>query len=439
VTRMIPNFVPDQEQLDKAKSSHQKDMASSDLNYFTNQAFMRRSKSQQDLVIRIAMFYNPIAMAVLPFAGKPTLANYFIMMHGFLFTLALLGFFKTPKRDFILRIIIPALLITPSLINFYAAYYHIAESDHIRTIMGASTAIICGSFMSFIDPRGTLPRGLSALFCVLVGFLAFAESPAGGILAIVNGVAVGGSFVVTLIHDRDFRTTIEREYKLLVQAAPAKIVRESASSNVDVNKVFEPKMRHCVCLSSDWRDYQSVSASVSADSLAGAIGRYYDMCENLLSQIFPDGNYYSDWIADEFFLVIFAKDQVEEKRLVNQTLKFAEELIKHKEVFQKSNGVPAAIDVGVSSGLALIGMMGPLGHRKATALGEVPGQARRLQALGKAIRQTRGDTDRVIFAAPTLMEITEALAVTEFKLEDKKQLRNMDSSSVFYLEPLKKS
>jgi hypothetical protein len=107
-------------------------------------------------------------------------------------------------------------------------------------------------------------------------------------------------------------------------------------------------------------------------------------------------------------------------------------------VFREANGVPTGIDVGVSSGLSLIGMMGPSGHRKATALGEVPGQARRLQVLGKAIRQSLGDTDRVIFAAPTLMEITEALAVTEFKLEDKKQLRNMDSSSVFYMEPLKK-
>ncbi len=436
---MIPNFVPAQEQLDTAKSSHQKDTTSSDLRYFTKQAFIRRSLAQQEMVIRIGMFYNAIAMVVLPIAGKPPLINYFIMLHGCLLTLALIALFKTPKRDLILRIAIPVLLIAPALINFYAANYHIAENDQVRTVMGASTAIICGSFMSFIDPRSALPRGLSALLCIVVGFLAFSESAAGGILTIVNGVAVAGSFAVTLIHDRDFRTTIEREYRLLVQAAPAKIVRESASSNVDVNKVFEPKMRHCVCLSSDWRDYQSVSASVSADNLAGALGRYYDMCENLLGQVFPDGNYYSDWIADEFFLVIFAKDEAEEKRLVNLALKFAEELIREKEVFQKANGVPAAIDVGVSSGLALIGMMGPAGHRKATALGEVPGQARRLQSLGKTIRQAQGDTDRVIFAAPTLMEITEALAVTEFKLEDKYQLRNMDSTSVFYLEPLEKS
>jgi class 3 adenylate cyclase len=439
MTQTLPNFAQDQGRLDKTKSSQQKDIISSDLRYFTKQAFIRRSHSQRELVLRIAMFYNAIAMAILPIAGKPTLVNYFVMMHGCLFTLALLASFKTPMRVLLLRLSVPVLLISPSLINFYAAYYHIVENDQMRTIMGASTAIICGSFMSFIDPRSGLPRGLSALLCILVGFLAFSDSAAGGILAIVNGVAVGGSFAVTLIHDRDFRTTIEREYRLLVQAAPAKIVRESASSNVDVNKVFEPKMRHCVCLSSDWRDYQTVSASVSADSLASSLGRYYDMCENLLSQIFPDGNYYSDWIADEFFLVIFAKDQVEEKRLVNLTLKFAEQLIREKEVFQKAHGVPAAIDVGVSSGLALIGMMGPSGHRKATALGEVPGQARRLQVLGKAIRQSMGDTDRVIFAAPTLMEITEALAVTEFKLEDKKQLRNIDSTSVFYLEPLKKS
>jgi hypothetical protein len=238
------------------------------------------------------MFYNPVAMILLRMVGKPSLANYFVMMHGCLFSLALLALFKTPIRDLLLRFAVPVLLISPSLFNFYAASHHIAENDHVRTIMAASAAIICGSAMSFLDPRNSLPRGLSALLCIAVGFLAFAESPAGGILAIVNGVAVGGSFVITLFHDRDFRTVVEREYRLLVQAAPAKIVRESASSNVDVYKVFEPKMRHCVCLSSDWRDYQSVSATVSADSLAGSLGRYYDMCEKLLSQIFPEGNYY---------------------------------------------------------------------------------------------------------------------------------------------------
>lgn len=437
MTQPTENLVPGQAHLDKTKSPQQADMASSDLRYFINQAFIRRSQSQRELAIRISIFYNALAMAVLPVAGKPTLAKYFVMIHGFVFSIGLVTLFKTPIRDFLLRFAIPIFLLSPSLINFYAAYYHIAENDHIRTIMGASTAIICGGFMSFIDPRSANPRAFSALVCIVVGFLAFAESPAGGILAMVNGVATGGSFFVTLIHDRDFRTMTEREYKLLVQAAPAKIVRESASSNIDVDKVFEPKMRHCVCLSSDWRDYQKVSASVSAESLAAALGRYYDMWERLLGEIFPEGNYYSDWIADEFFLVIFAKDAEEEKRLVNLALKFSEKIIREKEIFQKANGVPAAIDIGVSSGLALIGMMGPSGHRKATALGEVPGQARRLQVVGKAIRQTLGDTDRIIFGATTLMEITEALAVQEFKLEDKKQLRNMDGTSVFYLEPMK--
>jgi class 3 adenylate cyclase len=419
---------------ESTNSGRDKTTDSADLHYFIKQAFVRRRGGLSQVTLKICLVYNILALMVLPVVGKPSIVGYFLLMHVILFALGLLTLVYKNKIKSLAPNVIPVLLLSPALINFYAAYYHIAENDQIRTIMGASTAIICGGAMCFLDPRDGVKRGISALLCIVVGFLAFAESPAGPLLAVVNLAAVGGGFMVTLIHDRDFRIMTEREYKLLIQAAPAKIVRQSALSNADIDQVFSPQNRYCVCLSSDWRDYQTVSSSMTANGLATALGAYYDMCEELLEQIFPEGNYYSDWIADEFFLVVFAKDDLEERNIVNLTLNFGAELIEAKKKFHLTYGVPKAIDIGVSSGPALIGMMGPEGHRKATALGEVPGQSRRLQALGKVIRQTRGDVDRIIFAAETLMDITVALDVEEFLLEDKSQLRNLDADKVYYLE-----
>ena len=413
------------------------DLGSADQRYFIEQALIRRRQGQQDLVIRIALGYNALAMSILPLAGKAVLVKYFISIHAVLFVTAFLALFKSAKRDFLIWFMMPFWLMCPALINFYGAYYHIAENDVTRTILTVSTAIICSSFMLLIDPRGKIPRVSSAICCAVIGFIAFSSNATGGILAIVNSVAILGSLGITFLHDHTFKDTTIREFKLLIQAAPAKIVRQSASSNTDVDTVFGPKRRHSVCLSTDWREYQAMSSAMPPDKLAAALGAYYDMCERLASEIFPEGNYYSDWIADELFLVIFAKDQDEEKSLVNMTLRFSTELLAAKDAFAEVHGLPAAIDIGISSGVSLIGMMGPAGHRKATALGDVPGQARRLQSIGKHIRQREGEADRVIFGAATLLEISQAFAVEEFTLEDRKQLRNMNHDRVFYIQPNK--
>jgi hypothetical protein len=79
-------------------------------------------------------------------------------------------------------------------------------------------------------------------------------------------------------------------------------------------------------------------------------------------------------------------------------------------------------------------MMGPGTHRKATALGEVPGVARRLQAAGKLIRLHRGEKDRVIFAVDTLMEITEGFDIHEFSLDRGTKLRDIKTPQIFYME-----
>jgi hypothetical protein len=163
------------------------------------------------------------------------------------------------------------------------------------------------------------------------------------------------------------------------------------------------------------------------------------MTDRLLSHVFPEGNYYTDWIADELFVVTFAKDASEEAGLINASLRFAHELILRKQEFIKSMNLPINIDVGVASGVALIGMMGPAGHRKATALGDVPGQARRYQEIGKQIRRKFGENDRVLFGYNSLLQITQPFDVKQFELEAGGKVRDVAEDRVFYLEPANKT
>jgi hypothetical protein len=116
-------------------------------------------------------------------------------------------------------------------------------------------------------------------------------------------------------------------------------------------------------------------------------------------------------------------------------LTFASGLVEKKQEFVEKNGLQISIDIGVSSGVSLIGMMGPPGHRKATALGDVPGQARRFQMAGKYLRSKFGESDRVIFGSNSLMQITEPFDIKQFDLSGDEKIRDLGDRALFYIEP----
>jgi hypothetical protein len=153
-----------------------------------------------------------------------------------------------------------------------------------------------------------------------------------------------------------------------------------------------------------------------------------------LSEVVPDGNYYTDWIADELFIVFHATENIEANQLVNYALKFSYKLIQSREDFSNSYGIPKAIDIGLSAGEALLGLMGPDGHKKATALGEIPGRSRRLQTAGKLLRSEYGENDRIVFGEDCLFGMTMGFDIKEHSLGSN-SIRDVDDREFFYIEP----
>ena len=76
-------------------------------------------------------------------------------------------------------------------------------------------------------------------------------------------------------------------------------------------------------------------------------------------------------------------------------------------------------------------MMGPASHRKATALGDVPGQARRLQSAGKILRDVFGNRDPIMFGAKSLLQVTAPFDVREFLLDPKNSIRDFKDDKGF--------
>ena len=81
--------------------------------------------------------------------------------------------------------------------------------------------------------------------------------------------------------------------------------------------------------------------------------------------------------------------------------------------------------------------MGPKAHKKATALGDVPGTARRIQSFGKILKKKFGQTDRIIFDKSVFaLAPTNIKGIRTYAMTDPNEIRDLRCDYVFFLDPL---
>jgi hypothetical protein len=203
---------------------------------------------------------------------------------------------------------------------------------------------------------------------------------------------------------------------------------KAAKEDKSILELFAPSNRFCVCLCSDWRKFQSLSQGISMTTLGQGLADYYQSLVDMLYERFPDGQFFVDWIADELFLVIFASDHQMDKKLVEEAFHLSKDILNFKKDFYRKNGFPAGVDIGISCGVASVGIFGQGGIAKATAFGTTPGKARGLQDVAKRLRITNGSIDRVVMTSEViqalegLAEGTDCLKVNDVTPKLKSQL-----------------
>ncbi len=227
----------------------------------------------------------------------------------------------------------------------------------------------------------------------------------------------------------------KKEYRTRERLIPSHILRSSSHKDRDSEEVFLPSERQCVYIASDWRGYQKLSETIDPRKLTEALNAYYDLCDSLLQKYFPEGNYYSDWIADELFVVVLPVDDKPEINISEQAVNFSVELTHQRPSFEEQYAFPEAIDIGLSYGPAIVGLMGPSNHKKATALGQYPGKSRRYQDVGKYLRKSMYASDRVIFGQSILMNLKNIdYDIKKSSNDSNMKFRDLEDNFVFYIE-----
>ncbi len=168
-----------------------------------------------------------------------------------------------------------------------------------------------------------------------------------------------------------------RTFREQAKFTPKQIIVRSIELGAPVREVFQPSLRFCACICSDWRGFQSWAARTPPSVMAGTLSAYYTTQIELLDKAFPEGNYFLDWIADELFVVAFTTEKSDQRKVARAAISFAKACLAARPPFAERHFVPSGIDVGIAFGPATVGILGPDGNAKATALGEVPGMRTR--------------------------------------------------------------
>jgi class 3 adenylate cyclase len=222
-----------------------------------------------------------------------------------------------------------------------------------------------------------------------------------------------------------------RGFRVKTMIAPAHIVEKSAGREDEIELMFAPERNYAVCISINWRNFEELAATLPALEIASVLETYYQLVERLLTECIHGGAYYCDTMVDEMFVIVFSPEALGDPLPLTDAVLFARRLLRER---------PAAIanlsqiDIGISSGETLIGILGPKGHRKTTGLGETPGRAARLKSLGELLRQERGHLDRLIIDAASQTMLTGQSGFIKLPLGAERKVRDLDDRYVYFWE-----
>ena len=389
----------------------------------------------------VAMPWHVLIIVIAPIVILPLYASTFQVIHSIMLAGVILSMALTWFRGSDVRYLITGLWVF--MVGTYSASLHqvvgfvnSGVETNVNFILIDAVVVLGVSIMqTWLIPATSRVRTYVTAFTLCSGSLAMIDHSFYWAWTFAFGAFVLCSYIWSQVNAHQALLDAQAEYRSRIKVLPVNYVLRSAAEHIELDKLFRPEVRYCVCISSDWRNYQKLSAALDSSELAEALRQYYRICQDALREVVPHKTYHLDWIADELFVVLYSDDESNEGDLMNLALKFAENLLGQKRSFQEQFGIPEAIDIGVSVGRAHVGMMGPSGNMKATALGEIPGRARRVQSAGKILRSTLGEADRIIFTAEGLQRISLGFDVKPYKLATDVALRDLDVSEIYYIEP----
>lgn len=399
---------------------------------------VRRDEALARTMLYYGLFFHSTSMFIHPLLVNPSFQKGVFFVHFAIFTCELMwvAFLRKQKVIPVTHFVLAMEFLAVASFGVIAQIAYNSPATSLQEKIYATNAFITiTSILTIVMPfhNRVVPIVTGLYFLIGIG-VTFDGTEVSVFWVNLLASLLVCALILHWAHTALTRVTAIRELRTRAGIAPLQMVRRSVTEDTSVESIFAPKLRFCVCISSDWRSFQELTSRMDAKTVASALSSYYQICNEELRSRFPSGNYYSDWIADELFIVLFTDNPLETMQLTKDALEFSRKILERKAVFVIDHDFPFAIDIGMSVGQAMVGMMGPVQHRKATALGEVPGRSRRLQATGKLLRYHFGEKDRVIFDEDFADTLPNRDDVKSYTIGEGRKLRDLNCRTLNFVE-----
>lgn len=282
-----------------------------------------------------------------------------------------------------------ALLLPTLIFNFLYCYFlYITYGSPYKTVLIANYMVIfLSTFFCNRFWREQYILNIAGIHGVLIIAALRPEIANDCLLLVVFHIS---SLIAAFFFRREFVGSLHERFNHLSSLVPKKIARYIAISHgkLSLEELLEAKERFTVCLCSDWRDYQKLAQKYDTEYICKLFEGFYDIVFEELDTIIPEGNYYASWTADELFVIFYSETDDQEATKI-ESLTFAHALATDvsKRVRKRFN-IDLAFDIGLASGVGLLGLQGPSRLKKTTLTGESAGTAKRLETEAKTLRKS---------------------------------------------------
>lgn len=342
--------------------------------------------------------------------------------------------FRTKFSPGMLRLLATALVWTQMAVSLWNLGH--AEPSLQGTMLPLAIGILAVCCFVMLYPAGRFSLSFLVIVNTTVASSIIYGVDSGAIATVIYGIYSALMLLFRLYFDSRQMQNGRNEFRFRMMCAPPHLVMKGAKQTFqDSVDNFMPEKIFCVCLATDWRQYFQNESKLSPSQLSMSISEFYDLCERILHLCLPRGNYFSHWIADELCVTIYKTPETDSKELARCGVEFGTKLLAARREFTRLYGLPTELDIGISSGYAVIGMMGPESQKKATALGEVPGRARRIYGSARLMRMTLGRRDRLILDAATAALLPQETGHIKVALSSAQSIRDFPDREVFVITP----
>lgn len=313
-----------------------------------------------------------------------------ICLVNFLLIKLLIKKFTSKNKKKFLQIVV---LVFPliSFATMYPYFLIIVPKQYFTEVSIASfaTFVILGFLLRQFKSALLVFHGTMALTLMLFVVLD-KENINFHIILSVGNIA---TFASMMAYQKTFNDQIIEKYEVLKNFTYRGLAEAIVTSNErieEIDKLFDPKYYFTVCLSSDWRGYQSLITRSSPEYISNGFKIYYEIVTKKLDEYIIKGNYYFDWWADECFIIFFSTTN-DRKSLITESLNFADSLVGDYENINSKFDHNLKFDIGMSCGESYLGIFGPKEKRKITVISDVAGEAKRLESEAKNNRKLLGE------------------------------------------------